>query len=302
VVRGDLPNWRRRSGRGRLTLGAVERVEWSGAREATMKRIAYGMLMLLVCAAPGWAQKADSSPTPRVMVPATTEASHLQWLMTSGSSSMGTNAVAAPGGIVSVDALKIPAAAVKEMQKFLKDFDSGKLEDSVKHASKAIQIYPQWAAAHHNLAQTYARMGDYDKAIAEFQSAAELNSREARSWVGLSKVYFLQKKYADGEDAARRALEIDPVNDDAKYFLARNLITGGKDTPEAVELLKKSKERFAVARLVLANVYLKRGAINTAVDELRGYIAQPGISDREKVQCMVRKLTEPEGTVSCAMQ
>src|SRR5262249_9807500 len=155
---------------------------------------------------------------------------------------------------------KVPGAAAKEMQRFFKDFNAGKLEDSVKHISKALEVYPQWGAAHYNLGQTYARMGDYDKAIVEFQNAAELDSREARSWLGLSKVYFLQKKYAEGETAARRALEIDPVNVDAKYFLARNLISEGQDTPEAMELLKKSKERYPVARLVLANVYLRRGA------------------------------------------
>jgi predicted Zn-dependent protease len=118
----------------------------------------------------------------------------------------------------------------------------------------------------------------------------------------LAKVYFLQHKYTEGEAAARRALEIDPVNGDAKYFLGRNLVSKGKDTPEAVELLKKSKEQYPVARLVLANMYLKHGAMKDAVDELRGYIAQPDAPSKEKVACMVRKLTEPEGTVDCALQ
>jgi tetratricopeptide (TPR) repeat protein len=204
--------------------------------------------------------------------------------------------------MVSVEMLKVPGAAIKEMQKFFKDYDAGKLDDSVKHVSKAIEIYPQWAVAHHNLGQTYARMGDFDRAIVEFQSAAELDTRQTRSWLGLAKVYFLQHKYTEGEAAARRALEIDPVNGDAKYFLGRNLVSKGKDTPEAVELLKKSKEQYPVARLVLANMYLKHGAMKDAVDELRGYIAQPDAPSKEKVECMVRKLTEPEGTVDCAVQ
>jgi hypothetical protein len=92
------------------------------------------------------------------------------------------------------------------------------------------------------------------------------------------------------------------VNSDAKYFLGRNLVSGGKVTPEAEELLRKSKEQYVVARLVLANVYLKQHAVNDALSELRGYLAQPDAEGKEKVQCMVRHLTEPEGTVSCAMQ
>src|SRR4030095_7578361 len=112
-----------------------------------------------------------------------TDSTPLQWYILSGASGrpIGETAVGAPGGAVSVDTLKVPGAAMKEMQKFLKDFEAGKLDDSVKHASKAIEIYPQWAAAHHNLGQTYARMGDYDKAIVAFQNAAALDTPEGQS-------------------------------------------------------------------------------------------------------------------------
>jgi tetratricopeptide (TPR) repeat protein len=122
-----------------------------------------------------------------------------------------------------------------------------------------------------------------------------------RPWLGLSKVYFLQKKYAEGESAARRALDIDPVNGDAQYFLARNLISNGQETPEALQLLRKSKEQYAVSRLLLANVYLKHGAVDEAVAELRGYAVQPNVEAKERVLCMVRHLTEPEGTVNCSI-
>lgn len=272
-----------------------------------MRRMVYGVLVLTACAVPMWGQRRlddGGSLRTRQVMPASSDATRLQWLMLSGD--VGTSGVAttdvAPAGAVSVNTLKIPGAAMKEMQKFFKDFDSGKLEDSVKHVSKAIQIYPQWAAAHHNLGQTYARMGDYGKAIVEFHSAAELDSREVHPWLSLAKIYLIEKKYDEGEASARRALEIDPVNSDARYYLSRNLLGQGQETPEALQLLRKSREQYAVARLLLANVYLRHGAVNEAVAELRGYIAQPDAEGKEKVQCMVRKLTEPEGTVNCEMQ
>jgi tetratricopeptide (TPR) repeat protein len=263
-----------------------------------------GALALLFCGASGWGQRTtdDMSPRPRQLAPAATEATQLQWMMMgTGRNPTGANAGDAPGGMVSVETLKVPDGAIKEMREFFKDFDAGKLDRSVKHLSKAIRIYPEWATAHHNLGQIYARMGNYDLAIVEFQSAAELDTRMVKPWLGLSKIYFLQKKYAEGETAARRALEIDPVNGDAKYFLARNLISRGQETHEALQLLRKSSEQYAVARLILANMYLKHGAVDEAVTELRGYIALPDVEAKEKVQCMVRKLTEPEGTVNCVM-
>jgi len=291
---------------GQLTLGAVRRVEWSGAREATMKRMVCAALFLLCSCASVRAQRSVDglSARPRQTSPMATETSELQWMMAARaeSSLAGANPGDAPGGIVSVDALKVPDSAIKEMQRFFKDFDAGKLDGAVKHLSKAITVYPGWAAAHHNLGQTYARMGNYEQAAVEFENAARLDTRLVRPWLGLSQVYFLQKRYSDGESAARRALEIDPVNGDAQYFLARNLISNGQETPEALQLIRKSKDQYAVSRLILANVYLKHGAVDEAVAELRGYAAQPNVEARERVLCMVRHLTEPEGTVTCSMK
>ena len=270
-----------------------------------MNRTVCAALALLFGCASGWAQRSVEglSPKPGQTIPVATEASELQWMMaTRAASATGGYAGDAPGGIVSVDTLKVPESAIKEMQKFFKDFEAGKLDNAVKHLSKAITVYPGWATAHHNLGQTYARMGNYDQAVVEFESAAELDTKMVRPWLGLSKVYFLQKKYADGATATRRALEIDPVNGDAQYFLARNLISNGQETPEALQLIRKSKDQYAVSRLILANVYLKHGAVDEAVTELRGYAAQPNVEAKERVECMVRHLTEPEGTVTCSMK
>jgi tetratricopeptide (TPR) repeat protein len=266
-----------------------------------MMRTVYTALALLFLCASGWGQRAVDglAQRPRQIAPSTTEASQLQWMLMAGAA---RSSGAAPGGTVSVDTLKVPEPAIKEMHKFLKDFDAGKLDSAVKHLSKAINAYPGWATAHHNLGQTYARMGNYDQAIVEFQSAAELDTRMVPPWLGLSKVYFLQKEYADGETAARRALDIDPVNGDAQYFLARNLIASGQETHEALQLLRKSKEQYAASRLLLANVYLKHGAVDEAVAELRGYAAQPNVEAKERVLCMVQHLTEPEGTATCSMK
>jgi len=266
-----------------------------------MKRlIVVGLLMLMTCGY-ATAQRRTESMNPNGRGYAVmNESAQLEWYPMTG---LTSRSAANPyGGIVSAETLKVPEPASREMQKFFKDFDDGKLKDSIKHISKAIKIYPQWAAAHHNLGQTYARMGDYEKAVPEFQSAAELDARLPRPWIGLAKIYFLQQKYEEGEAAARRALQIDPVNAEARYFLGRNLAGQEKSTPETEELLVKSKEQYAAARLLLATLYLRRGSIQEAVDELRGYIAQPNAEGKEKVQCMVRKLTEPEGTVECAMR
>ena len=280
-----------------------------------MKRTACGAIVLLFLCTSVRAQQRKMDlgmgSTPR-QAPVLADASRLQWFMLTGAipastsgvnSGGGANAASAPpGSTVSISTLQVPEAAMKEMLEFQKKFNAGKLEDSAKHLEKAIRIYPQWAAAHYNLGQCFVRMHEYDRAIPEFQSAAALDTRTAQPWVSLAGVHLLQKEYAEGETAARRALEIDPVNGGARYFLGRILALEEHDTPEVVEMLEKSRDDYPAAYLILANEYLKRSQTGEAVSELRSYLAQPNAPQKEKVECMVQYLTQPSGTVTCAIQ
>jgi len=206
----------------------------------------------------------------------------------------------APGGTVSVDQLRIPKAALKEIDAYLHKLADGKVEESARHLEKALQIYPNLPAAHYNLGLCYAKLREYDKAAVQFQAAAQGDAKLVEPWVNLGSVYFLQKRYSDGESAARRALDLDPLNTPARYLLGRILALEGQYGTETLDLLGKSKESYPVARLVLASVLLKRKEVPEAVAELRAYLNEPAAPEKEKVACMVERLTTP-GTASCAM-
>jgi len=120
-------------------------------------------------------------------------------------------------------------------------------------------------------------------------------------WVSLAGVYLLQNQLPEGETAARRALEIDPSNSGAQYFLGRVLEMSGHDTPEAFELLRRTQDKYPAAHLVLSNVFLKRNQPDAAIAELNAYLALPNAPEKEKVQCIRQHLTEP-ATATCAMQ
>jgi len=55
-----------------------------------------------------------------------------------------------------------------------------------------------------------------------------------------------------------------------------------------------------VGHLVLANLLLKGNAKEEAVAELREYLKQPGVADKDKVACMLERLTGSAGSTSCA--
>ena len=204
-----------------------------------------------------------------------------------------------PGGTVSVNELSIPAAALRELQQYQRNFESGNIPDSVKHLEKAIKIYSHMPAAHQDLGVCYARLHEYDKAVAEFQSAATLDGHIVQPEISLAGVYFLQARYPASEAATRRALAIDASNAGARYLLGRALAAQGQDAPETRELLRESAAQYPVAHLILANLLLQKDAKDAALAEFREYLKQPGAPQKDKVACTVERLSGATASAAC---
>jgi tetratricopeptide (TPR) repeat protein len=274
--------------------------------EDAMRRTTLGAIFILTFsfATEAQAQRRAGEANPNYWSGQGAGFSPLQWFMMSNTVPSAGPAAVTPNGAgakVSVAALQIPTGAVREMLEFQKDFDSGKLEGAEKHLQKAIKIFPKWALAHHNLGQVLAKMHQYDKAIPEFEAARDLDPQMVQPSVSLAGIYLLQKEFPKGEAAARRALEIDPSNSAAQYFLGRVLEMSGQETPEAIDLLRKTQAQYPAAHLVLSNIFLKRNQPDDAKVELKAYLAQPNAMDKEKVQCILQHLSEP-AAATCAMQ
>ena len=198
------------------------------------------------------------------------------------------------GPTISVDEMRVPSAARKELKLFQRSFQSDNIQDSVKHLEKAIQIYPQNALAHQYLGLCYFRLHQYDKAVTEFQSASTLDEHLIPPAVSLSAVFFLQAHYPEAEAAARRALEIDGTIPQARYLLGAALAAEGRDTAEATDLLRKSSAQYPGAHLILAQLFLRRNSKDEAIAELREFLKAPRLpqEDKHKAACLLEKLTQ----------
>ena len=205
------------------------------------------------------------------------------------------------GETVSVAQLRVPVAASKELQVSLKRFDAGDLRDSAKHLQKAIRIDDRVPALHHNLGVCYLRLREYEKAVSEFQKASEIDPRMFAARINLTGALFLLGRYVDAEQAAREAYDLDPANPTARYLLSRTLALEGRDTPEVLKMLRASGGQFPAAHLVLANLLLKRNASDDALAELREYMRQPEAPQKDKVACMIERLSQPAHVSTCAV-
>jgi tetratricopeptide (TPR) repeat protein len=203
-------------------------------------------------------------------------------------------------GTVSVTELRLPKAAVKELRTYQRYFGSGDMQNSARHLERAIRICPALPAAHHNLGVCYLRQKKFEKAIIAFQNASNMDPDLIEPVLGLSAGFFLLGRYPQAETAARRAHDLDPGNPSACYLLGRALLAEGSDSVETADLLRTSSAEFPVAHLALAILLLKRHSKEEAVAEFREYL--PHSQNKQRVVCMIEKLTESLGTSHCTLE
>jgi len=185
----------------------------------------------------------------------------------------------AASSVVSVSALRIPPAALKEMRKSDKALLAGDVRGSAEHLEKMLGLAPELPTGHNSLGARYVVLGEYDKALDEFQKAVDLQANYRLAVDNIAVVYCLQHKYAEGERAARRALQIQPEAATSKYLLGSILVNEGKLNEEAARLLVGVEQEYPRARLFLAKISFSRGELQQTAAELRAYLKSPQASD-----------------------
>ena len=204
-----------------------------------------------------------------------------------------------PREAVSTRELLVPSRARKELQRSQTALLSGDIRSSALHLEQALHIYPGYLEAHNNLGARYFELQEYEKATVEFHKAIDIDPRMSQTYNNLSVALFLLQRYPDAEAAARRALDLDPHNSTARYMLGCILATEKRNPSEAIETLRQTQDKFPDARLLLAQVLLRQGAVNEAKNELRNYLNVPGVEKKQKVECWLARLEQTLATTGC---
>ena len=204
------------------------------------------------------------------------------------------------GETISLGELRIPPKAIKEIQRSQTALRSGDVRSSAAHLERALQIYPHSLEVHNNLGSRYIELHEYEKAAAEFHKAIDIDPRIMQPFNNLSVAFFLLQRYPDAENAARRALDLDPHNPTSRYMLGCILATEKRNPVEAMEILRQTKREFPDSRLLLAEILIRRGAVDEAENELRDYLAVPGAEKKQNVERWLARLTQTSATTNSA--
>jgi tetratricopeptide (TPR) repeat protein len=200
----------------------------------------------------------------------------------------------ASAATINVALLEMPEKARKELARAKAALHSGDTLAAAQDLEKVVAIDPASAFARNILGVMYVNSKQLDKALAAFEAALSLNPNYHLAADNIAVVLCLQHHWIDAEAAARRALAIQPDSRASQYLLGGILVNEGHNLEEAVELLNRVKDKYARARLFLAQVDMAQGRTQQATDELQQYLDCPSALEREVAQSLLTQLQNQE--------
>ena len=151
----------------------------------------------------------------------------------------------------------------------LRTFTDTGIREARDYFRRAIEIDPDYARAHANLALTYGtsiifRLGDdsasKEVALQEAQLAVDLEPRLPQAQFALAVVLLSERRHDQAIDAAREAIRLDPSYADGYAVLAQTLAYGGNpvEALSAIRTAKKLSPRFTFTYLwVEGNIFFQ---------------------------------------------
>lgn len=91
--------------------------------------------------------------------------------------------------------------------------DPGKIQRIMDYYNRAIDIKPDYAAAHYGLGDLYARLGQPDPALGYFLKAIDFDPGHFEAYYQAGRLYSGRGEYQKAVDAFKKAIEINPDNE-----------------------------------------------------------------------------------------
>jgi tetratricopeptide (TPR) repeat protein len=160
----------------------------------------------------------------------------------------------------------------------------GKTADSIAAYRKAVELSPRWFEARQNLGLALAQSGDYSAAVAALKIAVTLSPPLPGRQQALSKAWTYLAQFLDTSGAMddvlpdfKKAVELDPTNDDAQFGVASASYRIGLYADAEQTYLKLAAKRHSAATWNLVALYVEQKRYPEAETWARKYVADnPG--------------------------
>jgi cytochrome c-type biogenesis protein CcmH/NrfG len=182
------------------------------------------------------------------------------------------------GSFISMNTLSAPPKARKAFEKAQKELTKKKPnpEKAVKELQKAVEIYPEFAAAWNLLGRQRTSMKDLAGARQAFQKAMESDPKFVPPCLALALMEMKQQKMAEAVKLTGRVLELLPELPEANYYHAiAHISLGDFNTAEtSIRMVQKSAEanKYPRTHFMLGSILAQKGDIPQAAAELRRFL------------------------------
>jgi tetratricopeptide (TPR) repeat protein len=181
---------------------------------------------------------------------------------------------ASDAGTVSVNELShnIPGRALREWDRAQKARGRGQIPEAVAHLKKAVEIDPEFVAAHNNVAAILLFENRPADALEHLQTCTKLDPHNAMAVSNMAVAYMMQARFTDAEEAARRGLDLDRTGNRVRLIYGLSQLMQDKFTKDAMQALQRAKDEFPQARLLEARIYAAWGRRDEALEAINVYL------------------------------
>jgi len=179
--------------------------------------------------------------------------------------------------VVSVARLRIPGKATGEYQRACKELKDKRAAEAEDHARKAIQLYPDYAAAWVVLGQALDAQHKTDDARSACLQAERVDSEYIPPYLCLAELADREKNWQELTSLSERALGLDPVNNYyALYYSATAAFHANRLADAETKALDAVKldtwNQLPQLHLLLARIYAAKGDAREEAAQLHRYL------------------------------
>lgn len=181
-------------------------------------------------------------------------------------------------GSISAAALNIPAKAESEFDKGVSALKKQNLDEAQKRFTRAVEVYPRYAAAFNNLGVIAMQRGNPDEGKSFFQQAMNADDQYAPPYLNLAKSHIGGKQYPEAMQLLTKANSLDPNNVEVLALLTM-LEYDSSQLSNALSHARKlhtmpGHERFAFAHYIAGKALEAQSQSQDALVEYRIFLKE----------------------------
>ena len=199
-------------------------------------------------------------------------------------------------GAASAADLAVPDGARKEFEKGQKLLTDRDLDGGISHLKKAIEIYPSFPQALTLLGTAYNEKKNWKDAQGTLEKATTIDPKNASAFFQLGAALNQTKDYPGAQKALSQGLTLAPDAPEAsaaQYELARAYMAQNnwKEAEPYAAKVVASQPDFGAGRLLMGNIFLKKGDGNGAIHEFQEYLRiDPKGPAADQIKDMIPKI------------